>query len=173
MEHARRQHALRRRVGAYEPDVVVVMLGMNDAASQMGISQETYVANMAEIVDKIRAAGATPILAASNPIRSAGEVGTRGQYTSYVQGLRAMAASEQVVFVDHFADWMTQPGAAMPTAWFGDAIHPNGLGHWHFARTLLQTLGAWDPSTGSVPSRTPRRTGSSPTRRSNSAGAPA
>lgn len=59
-----------------------------------------------------------------------------------------MAASKQVVLVGHFADWMTQPGAAMPTAWFGDAIHPNGLGHWHFARTLLQTLGAWDPSTG-------------------------
>lgn len=36
----------------------------------------------------------------------------------------------------------------MPRAWFGDAIHPNGLGHWHFARTLLQTLGAWDPTTG-------------------------
>lgn len=49
------------RVGAYEPDVVVVMLGMNDAASQMGISQEIYVANLAEIVDKIRASGATPI----------------------------------------------------------------------------------------------------------------
>ncbi|SHI35241.1 Lysophospholipase L1 [Tessaracoccus bendigoensis DSM 12906] len=136
------------RVGAYDPDVVVVMLGMNDSSTALGIARETYLANMGEIVDKIREVGATPVLAASNPICSEAEAGQRSAYPAYVQGLRALAASKQVVLVDHFADWLTQPGGAMPTAWFGDAIHPNGLGHWQLTRTLFQTIGGWDPASG-------------------------
>lgn len=136
------------RVGAYRPDVVFVMLGMNDASSAMGISQEAYLANMGEIVDKIRAHGAIPVLATSNPIRSTAEADQRNRYSCYVKGLRGLAGAKRVVLVDQYADWLTRPGGVMPMAWFGDAIHPNGLGHWHFARTLFQTIGGWDPSRG-------------------------
>lgn len=56
---------LNRRLVKYNPDVVVLMLGTNDAAGK--VSENTYKANLRTILDKIMDKGAVPVLRTPPP----------------------------------------------------------------------------------------------------------
>lgn len=128
------------RVHAPRPDIVAVMIGMNDSA--LGVDLEQYTAALTELVAQVRSRGAVPILATSQPIHGVDE--RRLDYPEYIQRVRDVADAQQVTLVDTFAHWEAGELGQLE-ALYGDAIHPAPAGHRHFAQQFLTELGLLGP----------------------------
>ncbi|MGC9223097.1 MAG: SGNH/GDSL hydrolase family protein [Terracidiphilus sp.] len=130
------------RVAHLHPDVVSLMIGMNDS---IGGSQKepAFAANLAELVRRIRALGAIPILHTTNTTLYDRDRADLPQYNAII---RSVAASWHVILVDNWSYWQQNRTPANLAEWLGNPIHPNGLGHIQIARQLLETLGIFDPA---------------------------
>ena len=130
------------RVGHLHPDVVSLMIGMNDSIG--GNQKEpAFAANLAELVRRIHALGAIPILHTTNTTLYDRDRVDLPQYNAII---RSVAASNHVILIDNWNDWQQRRTPANLAQWLGNPIHPNGLGHIQIARQLLQTLGIFDPA---------------------------
>lgn len=128
------------RVARFKPDFVSINLGMNDCVK---LSPEKYRANLVELVKRVRALGAVPVLQVPNTVRP--ERGLK-QLAAFCAIVRTVAAAEKVLLVDHYADWEKTAGSTdAPPKWMNDSIHPNGLGQAEMARTMFRDLGIYDP----------------------------
>jgi len=127
------------RIGRHDADVVTVMIGMNDSAGGLaGIP--AFEENLRTLVRAVRADGAVPVLATSEPVLA------RPAYPQYVQAVRDVAAAERVFVVDTYAQWLVEDGGVVPTSWLADPIHPGPQGHVEMARTFLDGFGVWSPT---------------------------
>jgi acyl-CoA thioesterase-1 len=134
------------RVTRFNPGVVFVMLGMNDCTQGVN-GRETFRTNLGSIVDNIRAIGAVPVLMTSNEIYYAGDA-SRTDLPNYMQIVREVAGTKNVVLIDHFAYWQSaQPDqTTLRNTWLNDAIHPNQIGHLEMAKKIFRDLGIFDPA---------------------------
>jgi lysophospholipase L1-like esterase len=90
-------------VAAWKPTIVSIELGMNDASG----SVEDYIKGMRELIAKIRAIGAQPVLISSSPVDDGSIMGDwkspRCQTLHpFTEALQKLAQEEQVVFVDQY-----------------------------------------------------------------------
>ncbi len=90
-------------VAAWKPTIVSVELGMND----VGGSQEKYIKGMKDLIDKIRAIPAQPVLISSSPVNDGSSMGDwkspRCQNLDpFTEALQQLAKEENVVFVDQY-----------------------------------------------------------------------
>src|SRR5205823_1736019 len=89
-------------VAAWKPTVVSVELGMND---QHQVTTEQFVANMRRLLEKIRAAGARPVLFTSSPINNGDttdKLGGNKKLHEFATALKQLAAEEKAPFADQF-----------------------------------------------------------------------
>ena len=130
------------RVAHLHPDVVSLMIGMNDS---IGGSQkeQAFAADLAKLVRRIRALGAIPILHTTNTTLYDRDRVDLPQYNAII---RSVAASWHVILVDNWSYWQQNRTPANLAEWLGNPIHPNGLGHIQITRQLLETLGIFDPA---------------------------
>ena len=90
-------------VAAWKPTIVSVELGMNDVNGP----EDAYISGMKEIIAKIRAIPAQPVLISSSPVDDGS---TMGDWKSarcekihpFTDALKKLAAEENVVFVDQY-----------------------------------------------------------------------
>lgn len=132
------------RVLHLRPDVVSVMMGMNDCA--LGeVGRELFRKNLTAITSKIMAAGAIPVLNTPNTIYLK-NAATRGDLPAYAQVVRDVAGATKAALVDHYAHWESaKPDQEALLKWLEDqSIHPNVFGHREFARLIFQELGIFD-----------------------------
>jgi lysophospholipase L1-like esterase len=102
----RTHHVLQRfdyDVAAWKPTIVSVELGMND----VGGTQEAYIKGMKEIIAKIRAIPAQPVLISSSPVNDGSLMGDWKsprceKIHPITDALKKLAAEEKVVFVDQY-----------------------------------------------------------------------
>src|SRR4051794_7870030 len=90
-------------VAAWRPTVVSVELGMNDAG---GTPTDKFVANMGEMVERIRAAGARPVILSASPVNEepGGKQDARNRrLAEYATALRGFAEREKVPYADQFS----------------------------------------------------------------------
>ena len=129
---------LNRRLVKYDPDVVVLMLGTNDASSS--VSENTYKANLRAILDKIIAKGATAVLRTPPPTsRSGYDIAT---YAQYVRDVAAESAYDgQVILVDQYELWTENDWSGVFSR---DTLHPDEAGHLWFAHQLIKELALWN-----------------------------
>ena len=120
-------------VGAYLPNIVVLTAGTNDIAQNFPIA--TYQTNMAALVAKIRALGATPVIC-SIPPRAIVAATT----AIWNQWLRGYCIGEGIQFVD--LSVLADPATAgWPAPWTTDGTHPNtGQGWWNVGRVVANAL---------------------------------
>ena len=90
-------------VAAWKPTIVSVELGMNDANGPVDV----YIKGMKEIIGKIRAIHAQPVLISSSPVDDGSIMGDwkspRCQsLDAFTVALKKLAEEEQVVFVDQY-----------------------------------------------------------------------
>jgi lysophospholipase L1-like esterase len=129
------------RITQFNPDVVSVMIGLNDSSSGPE-NRDTFRANMNEIVSRVLAAGAALLLNTTNP-----KVFTEGDLPAYNDIIRGVAENHGVELVDHWTHWMTtKPDDATRANWMRDTCHPNEYGHRAFANLIFQHLGIYDPN---------------------------
>lgn len=130
------------RVGRFHPDVVSLMIGMNDCVGG-STGEAAFASHLADLVRRIRALGAIPILHTTNTTLYDRDRVDLPRYNAIV---RSVASSTQVILVDNWSDWQQNRTPANLGEWLGNPIHPNGLGHIQIARQLLETLGLFDPA---------------------------
>jgi len=150
-----------RDVAAYKPKYVTVLLGMNDGAYQPFNQAifDTYHKDMTEVVEKIKASGATPILMTptmfdSRASRARGTDGPREEFYNsvlayYGTWLRDVAEKNGYGFVDMWSPLnnltieqrKTEPAFTM----IQDAVHPGPSGQLVMASAILDDLNLLGP----------------------------
>lgn len=132
------------RVLHLKPDVVSIMLGMNDCTLG-AVGRELFRKNLTAIVTKVKTAGAIPILNTPNTIYLK-NAETRAELPAYAQVVRDVALGTKAPLVDHFAHWETaRPDQEALLKWLEDqSIHPGVFGHREFARQIFTDLGIYD-----------------------------
>jgi len=131
------------RVARFKPEVVSLMIGMNDCSRGPQLRGQ-FESNLVELIHRIRTAGAVPILHTTNPIDNNRE-SHRNDLPAYNEIILKVAKAERVVLVDHWTHWRQErPELASMQEWLNDPIHPNAKGHREFARLLFRTLDIYD-----------------------------
>lgn len=130
------------RVGRFDPDVVVTMLGTNDSVDGPS-GRAGYADRLAEIVRRVRGLGALPVLQTPTPVDGSAAP-ERADLPAFVDLVRTVARQHDVMLVDHYAHWLAAGDGTAPSEWLDDPIHPNGRGHLEMARTIFGRLGILD-----------------------------
>jgi lysophospholipase L1-like esterase len=136
----------------YEPRLVILMAGLNDAAhiapggkptEQPRIAVEEYERNLTEIIRRVRAAGGSVLLATPNPMTPKYHYASIGWYKGkeintcllpYLAAVKRVAAATHVPMVDVFSKYKHWKGFedTLP-----DGIHPDARGHRFLAGLFL------------------------------------
>jgi lysophospholipase L1-like esterase len=148
---------LERDVLRFTPDLVILALGMNDAA-RGGVGLEGFETRMRSLIEAIRAGGCEILIRTPNPVVTvhglplppeqdrpgrASESEAR-PLARYVAVLNRLGEELDIPVVDHYRLWTEKTFSvrhpvADPTAlWprMSDAIHPGAQGHLAFYREL-------------------------------------
>ena len=137
------------RVARFHPDVIILMIGTNDAGR---LSIQHFENNLIQLVKEIRAIDAIPVLLTPNPIIISRDSG-RKDLEQYVIKTREISKKNQVILVDNWTIWNTElqekyQGEAL-TKLLDDPFHPNGLGHQELAISLFKALFIFDENSPS------------------------
>lgn len=138
-----------QRIARFNPKVVVLMIGTNDAASANNISVDQYGANLEQLINKIRALEAVPVFMSPNLIIEA-KSPERSRLREYTARMRKVARANDVILVDNWQIWSTElqtkyKGEALKKL-LNDPLHPNGYGHQELAMALFKELDIFDPT---------------------------
>ena len=142
---------LEAELQTHRPDFVTIMYGTNDCHVDQGatdsrLSLPKFRENLRRLIERIRSAGAEPILmtepcyAAKSPANGLGEHGNV-RLERYVQVTRDVAIECGTPLVDHFAAWKAaEAGGRDLNSWTTDGYHPNPEGHADLARRIVAVL---------------------------------
>lgn len=134
-------------VAGWKPTVVSVELGMNDAG---GTPTDKFVANMGTMVERIRAAGARPVVLSASPVNDgmgSGKFAARNaRLDEYATALKGFCEKEKVPYADQFHAlvevWARNKQDPKGVNLTGDAVHPGAPGQLMMSAALLKALGA-------------------------------
>ncbi|MFE7807274.1 GDSL-type esterase/lipase family protein [Streptomyces sp. NPDC057430] len=134
------------RVSAFQPKVVSIMLGTNDAATA-STGRDVYRANLRRLVANVRAlpGGAVPLLQTPNPV-DLNRWPHHAALADYVKIMREVATELGVVLIDHHAHWLATNGGTVPLNLLGDGLHPDQRGHLFLAKKMIRDLRVFDPT---------------------------
>lgn len=133
------------RVTRFKPDVVMLMIGMNDCTTNpaQAIALDQFSTNLHTLCDKFEALGAVAILQTTCPILPGSAPDREPQFPVFMQAIRDVAAKRGLPLVDHTTYW--QDNIEKLYLWMSNPFHPNEFGHRAFAQLLLTEMGIWDP----------------------------
>jgi acyl-CoA thioesterase-1 len=121
---------------AYEPDLITINFGINDAA--MCIDPEEFKGNLIQMIMRIRAGpGSEILLLSSQPLVAPG---FDKLVIKYYDAIREAAKTEDVGFVDVYAAWMERVNKGMPLSSFilPGLDHPNEEGYKIIAEAIMK-----------------------------------
>jgi acyl-CoA thioesterase-1 len=141
---------LDKAVLAHKPVVVLIMYGTNDSYVDVGkkdvrLSVEKYRENLESLIERIRKAGAEPVLM-TEPRWAPGSKNGAGEdpnvrLEKYVEACRAVAKDKKVKLVDHYAHWQkAEADGTKIREWTTDGCHPNPRGHRELADLIRPVL---------------------------------
>jgi len=114
----------------YKPGIVVVEFGGNDGLR--GLPLETTRANLDQIVETLRTAGATVVLAGMTLPPNYGPEYIRG----FEQIYRELAAKYKLTRIPFLLEGVATDRSLMQR----DGLHPTGKGNEHVAETVMKYL---------------------------------
>lgn len=133
------------RVRQFAPDVVLLMIGMNDCSTTRDVPLDTFKANLKVLTDRMRGDGAAVVMQTTCPIVPGGAPDREPYIDAYMDAIRQHAADENLMLVDHTRHWRTVNSNEF-VRWMSNACHPNEYGHRAFAHELFRALDIWDPA---------------------------
>ncbi len=137
-----------KRVSRFNPRVVVLMIGINDAAEDRNISTESFGNNLTILIDRIREIGAIPIMMSPNIIITERNP-ERSRLYLYVEKMGQIVRTKNVIYVDNWNIWLMELQQKYPGEVFNklmnDPLHPNEYGHQEIAMALFKELSIFDP----------------------------
>lgn len=125
-------------VSLYNPDIVFIMIGMNDSSNQM-VPLDEYKRNVRELVDRVREGGAIPVLQTSNTIRMSSN---RESLPLYMDAVREISRDKNVTLIDHYKHWedLEKENPNIKNEFLNDSIHPNEKGHLEMVKLIFKEL---------------------------------
>lgn len=132
------------RVAHFRPDVVFLMIGMNDCSPRRKITIKKFRSNLHKLADKIEDCGGLLVLQTTCPILKNTEPEREKRFPIFMQAIRDVARERSLPLVDHEAVWKKLEGK-QHWLWMSNAFHPNAAGHIAFAHELFRQLGIYDP----------------------------
>lgn len=134
------------RVKNYTPDVVIIMLGMNDFDS--GMTVDTFKQNLKTIAGwcKEKNPDCQVILRACQSLSDApADQAMMDALAVFCRVVNETAAEENWILVDHYKTWedarKEQSYIGHSGYWNGNYAHPNGRGHQVMLRDMLEAMG--------------------------------
>ncbi len=129
---------------AHQPDLVVVMLGVNDENRKgqgNNVSVETYKMNLEAITDKVQAAGGQVILMTTS-MKNLKWSNCVGNLDEYAAAAREVSVEKKTALVDNFAAWENLPKTGYHyMIYLGNCLnHPVDLGHDLFVSGLKAAI---------------------------------
>ncbi len=132
------------QVVRFRPDLVFLMIGMNDCREKNDISIEEFSANLRELTQRFRDIGALTILQTTTPIIPNSCATDREPFLpAFMDVVRLIAEEEDLPLVDHHNHWLELEN--FPYNWMEDSYHPNEWGHMAMARFLVTSIGLQKP----------------------------
>jgi len=138
-----------RRVSAWRPDVVTVMIGTNDCSTKWPerlVELADFSERIDDFIDRVRLWGAIPVLQ-TPPYADLAHAPDRARLGSFAQEMRDIAGTrgalliDQYSFYEEFAAASSFDGDPVPWGLLSDAFHPNAAGHAALALNLAGGLG--------------------------------
>ena len=125
-------------VNIYNPDIVFIMLGMNDSSNEI-VPLEEYRKNILELINKVRKIGAIPILQTSNIIKM--DL-SRKSLKFYMDVIREVARENNVMLINHYSHWedLEKENSNIKNELLSDLIHPNEKGHIEIVKFIFKEL---------------------------------
>jgi hypothetical protein len=108
--------SLKTMLDKYKPQIVVLMLGTNDASG--GRKLEDYLSDMSKCVDTVEAANAICILSTIPP-----HIGRTELAASYNEGLRKLAGQRKIPLIDYEKEILR----LQPDNWNGTLLNKNDV----------------------------------------------
>lgn len=130
------------RLAQFRPDVVFVMIGMNDCASDDPQDLRRFTDSLGDLAGRITALGAIGIWQTSCPIIPGGAPERESHFDDYMQAVRKSAKNHALPIIDHVRYW--EAHADRHWYWMGDAFHPNVHGHRVLASRIFHELDIFD-----------------------------
>ena len=130
------------RVGQFAPDVVFLMIGMNDCSSNNDLSLDVFKANLQTLADRLQNDNAQLVLQTTCPILPGSTPEREPHFPAYMDAIRELAASAHLPLIDHTRLWPADLDALY--YWMNNAFHPNEYGHRAFAFELFRALNIFD-----------------------------
>ena len=131
-----------RRVTQFSPDVVFLMIGMNDCSDANPVTLEQFENNLNELAERIAGLGGVTVMQTTCPILPNTAPDRLPHFDNYMDAIRRVAAERGLPLVDHAKYWRERPDSHY--YWMSNSFHPNEYGHLAFARLLYEELGIWD-----------------------------
>lgn len=143
-----------RMVKRYQPQVVFLLIGMNDAANTAPNGVNEFASRLEELVKRLESENAIVVLQTYNTIEYKPQqpdyLARYNNLPAYNQVIRDTAKKYDLILVDHDAYW--RANASDPDVlhfWLGETIHPGARGHLEMAKLILQELKIYDPNSSS------------------------
>jgi len=135
------------RVEQFNPDVVFLMIGMNDCSDTNDIELEEFENNILKLCMKIDKLNALPILQTTCPILSGQAPDRYPYFYSYMDAIRKVAFEQKLQLIDHTKYWDEHPESHIH--WMSNEFHPNHYGHRSLAKNIYYFLNIYDISSHS------------------------
>lgn len=134
------------RIGQFNPQVVSIMIGTNDANNQK-VPLTVFEENLTQLIARSRKLGAIPILQTPNIIME-NKAPERVKLSEYVKVICKVSEEHNVILIDNWHYWKkvmeTDSNNEVYTKWLKDPLHPSGYGHIELARLVFKTLSIFD-----------------------------
>jgi len=134
---------LEQRCLRFQPDVVGIMVGVNDASLGME-NLPAYEAQYLTLIERIRQDTPALVFVQTFNLLDTPNAAVRGEcIDAYADAVRRIARTAAVPCCDHSAAWQAYEAQAEAQRCYllNDALHPNHFGHLLLANTLLEWLG--------------------------------
>jgi lysophospholipase L1-like esterase len=141
-----------RRVKRYSPQVVFLLIGINDIMRSNCNGSGGFRDRLEKLVRKLQADGVIVVMQTYNTINIRPEWNEKHFYVQCFRQLpafndviRETAAKYSAVLVDHDKHWRVNAAdTKVLKSWLGEYIHPGAKGHLEMANLILKTLNMYD-----------------------------
>lgn len=137
---------IEQRLEKYTPDVVSIMLGTNDAATE-GLTADIYKKNLETIIEKIRNKNKDAVIILRTPTPMWNTGSREANIPQYIAKMKQVADEQNLIYIDQYTElqkafndygWLKKD-----TVLFGNNLHPGANGHLLMTRHFLKGCGLW------------------------------
>ena len=126
------------RVSQFSPDVVFIMVGMNDCDEQNRVTASDFRNNLLKFVCEVKKFNGQPVLQTPCAIRERQNEVKVKSFSGFIDILREISDSKNIPIIDHVKNWKKNVERAH--LWMNDEMHPNLYGHRVIANYIFECM---------------------------------